>query len=195
MPRKLPVLLLFAIAVAGAGTLFARPKKPGLPEQFEKAQTVFVEGRDGDLTDLRLDRDQRNAILDMQDGIKDWGRYSLASSRIDADLIVVVYRGQYYHERTLPSTVQNPGIGGGHSPIQDPADASQSSTTNPNGTGREKDELRVYTFGQDGKLKGPIWKSQMDNGLHAPNLFLLQQLKYEVEKAYPNAPTKQPNTP
>jgi hypothetical protein len=193
MSRKLPVFLL--IAVASAGNLLAKPKKPSLPEQFEHARTVFVEARYGDITDLKLDRDERDAILDVQDGVNDWGRYALANSRIDADLILVVYRGQYYHERTFPSTVQSPGIGAGHSPIQNPADASQGSTTDPNGTGREKDELRVYTLGQDGKLKGPLWRSQMDNGLLAPNLFLLQQLKYEVEKAYPNTPAKQPNTP
>lgn len=193
MFRKLQVLLV--IAVASASTLLAKPKKPGLPEQFEKAQSVFVESRNGDLTDLRLDRDQRDAILDMQDGIRDWGRYSLASSRIDADLIVVVYRGQFVHERAFPNALPGAGAGSGRSPIQNPADASQASPTDAAGTGREKDELRVYTFGQDGKLKGPIWRSQMDNGLLAPNLFLLQQLKYDVQKAYPNPPATQSATP
>lgn len=193
MLRNLPVLLV--IAVASAGPLLGKPKKPSLPEQFEKAQTVFVEARDGDLTDLRLARDQRDAILDVQDGIHDWGRYSLASSRIDADLIVVVYRGRVYHEQTFPSTVPGAGTSPGHSPIQNPADASQSSPTDATGEGREKDELRVYTFGQDGKLKGLIWRSQMENGLRAPSLFLLQQLKSEVQRAYPNPPARQPDTP
>lgn len=195
MSRKLPVFLL--IAVVGAGNLLAKPKKPSLPEQFEHARTVFVEARDGDIRDLKLNRDERDAILDVQDGINDWGRFALSSSRIDADLILVVYRGQYFRERTSPNTVPGIGTGPGHVPLQNPADASQGAGTNPdtNDLGRDKDELRVYTFGQDGKLKGPIWRSQMDNGLLAPNLFLLQQLKYEVEKAYPNAPAKQPNTP
>jgi hypothetical protein len=193
MFRKLQVLLLMTVGCAS--TLWGKPKKPALPEQFEKAQTVFVESRNGDITDLRLDRDQRDAILDVQDGMRDWGRYSLASSRIDADLVLVVYRGRYFHERTFPSTVPGAGTGAGRSPIQNPADASQNSPTDAAGTGREQDELRVYTFGQDGKLKGPIWRSQMDNGLLAPNLFLLQQLKREVEKAYPNSPATQPKTP
>ncbi|MFC5863113.1 hypothetical protein ACFPT7_12475 [Acidicapsa dinghuensis] len=193
MLRKLLVLLL--IVFTGAAISQAKSKKPGLPEQFEKAKTVFVESRYGDLTDLRLNRDQRDAILDMQDGIQDWGRYSLASARVDADLIVVVYRGQYINGRSFPGNSPSTGPVPGRTPIQNPADASQSSATNPADTEREKDELRVYTLGQDGKLKGPIWRSQMDNGLLAPSLFLLQQLKYDVEKAYPSPAGGKPNTP
>jgi len=197
MRRTLPVLLLFTV-LAGSGTATAKPKKPSLSEAFETARTVFIETRDGrSILDLSLDQEERNAILDMQDAVQDWGRYSLSRSRRDADLILVLYKGRLRRDQpNLPAT------GGlrapiGHSPVQDPSDASQSGTTNnsPDGLTQEKDELRVYTIQSDGKLKGPIWRGELERGLTGPNPLLLRRLKDEVEKSYPAQPAKPQSTP
>ncbi len=198
MRRNVPMLLLLLV-FAGMDSATARPKKPSLPEAFETAHTVFVEARDArDITDLSLDSDDRNAILDVQDGIRGWGRYTLSRSRHDADLILVVYKGRLLRDQpnsATPGTVRIPG--GGHPPIQDPSDASQNGAGNssPDGLTQEKDELRVYTIQSDGKLKGPIWRSEQERGLNGPNSLLLRRLKDEVEKSYPAQSAKPQSTP
>jgi hypothetical protein len=196
MRRKFPVLFLLLV-IAGLGPAIAKSKNSSVPEVFETAHTVFVEARDGvDITDIKLNREDRNAILDVQDGIQDWGRYTLSRSRRDADLILVVHKGRLLRD---PSNSGVPGslrIPNSHAPIQNPADASQGSNTNdtPDGFTQENDQLRVYTIQSNGKLKGPIWDGELDRGLNGPSVFLLQRLKSEVEKAYPNPPAKpQPN--
>ena len=197
MRRNLPAfVLLLAIAVSAPAT--AKPKKPSVPEAFEAAHTVFVEARDDrDITDISLDTDDRNAILDVQDGIQDWGRYTLSRSRRDADLILVVYKGRVVRDQPNSAAPGSLRLPVGHSPIQDPSDASQSGTNtgSPNGLTREKDQLWVYTIQSDGKLKGPIWRDEQELGLNGPNVLLLRRLKDEVEKAYPSAPAKQQTTP
>ena len=186
------------LAITGSAVATAKPKKPSVPEAFETAYTVFVEARDAhDITDIWLDSDDRKAILDVQDGIQDWGRYTLSRSRRDADLILVVYKGRVVRDQPnsgVPGSLRLPV---GHSPTQDPSDASQSgmNTSSPDGLTQEKDRLWVYTIQSDGKLKGPIWRSEQERGLNGPNVLLLQRLKDEVEKAYPSAPAKQQPTP
>jgi hypothetical protein len=81
--------------------------------------------------------------------------------------------------------------------MPDPGDASQggNNTSLQDGLIQEKDELRVYTNQPDGKLKGLIWRSELESGLSGPNLLLLQRLKADVEKAYPNPPAKPQSNP
>jgi hypothetical protein len=169
MRRNLPVLALL-LAIAGSTPAIAKPKKPSLPEAFETAHTVFVEARnDHDITDISLDPDDRNAILDVQDGIQDWGRYTLSRSRRDADLILVVYKGRVVRDQPNSATPGTLRIPVSHSPIQDPSDASQSgtNTNSPDGLREEKDQLWIYTIQSDGKLKGPIWRSEQEANRNA----------------------------
>jgi hypothetical protein len=197
MRRNLLALVLL-LAITGSAPATAKPKKPSVPEAFETAHTVFVEARDDrDITDIRLDPDDRQAILDVQDGIQDWGRYTLSRSRSDADLILVVYKGRVVQDQPNSGAPGSLSLPAGHSPIQDPSDPSQSgaSTSSPDALTEEKDRLWVYTIQSDGKLKGPIWRSEQERGLKGPNPLLLRRLKDEVEKAYPSAPAKQQPTP
>jgi hypothetical protein len=200
MRRNLPAFILL-LAITGSAPATAKPKKPSVPEAFETAHSVFVEARDAhDITDIRLDPDDRKAILDVQDGIQDWGRYTLSRSRRDADLILVVHKGRVVRDQPnsgVPGSLRLPV---GHSPIQDPSDPSQSGTntsssSSSDGLTQEKDQLWVYTIQSDGKLKGPIWRDEQERGLNGPDVLLLRRLKDEVEKAYPSAPAKQKPTP
>jgi hypothetical protein len=197
MRRNLPAFVLL-LAITGSAPATAKPKKPSLPEAFETAHTVFVETRDArDITDIRLDRDDRKAILDVQDGIQDWGRYTLSRSRRDADLILVVYKGRVVRDQPNSGAPGSLHLPVSHSPIQDPSDASQgaTNTSSLNGPTLEKDRLWVYTIQSDGKLNGPIWRSEQELGLNGPNVPLLQRLRDDVEKAYPGAPAKPQPTP
>jgi hypothetical protein len=197
MRRNLPAFVLL-LAITGSAPATAKPKKPSVPEAFETAHTVFVEARDAhDITDISLDPDDRNAILDVQDGIQDWGRYTLSRSRRDADLILAVSKGRVVRDQPSSGAPGSLRLPAGHSPLQDPSDASQSgtNTSSSDGLTQEKDQLWVYTIQSDGKLKGPIWRSEQERGLNGPNVLLLRRLKDEVEKAYPSAPAKQQPTP
>jgi hypothetical protein len=197
MRRNLPAFIIL-LAITGSTAATAKPKKPSVDEAFATAHTVFVEARDDhDITDIWLDPDDRQAILDVQDGIQDWGRYTLSRSRRDADLILVVYKGRVARDQPNPGAPGSLRLPVGRPPIQDPSDPSQSGTNTsyPDGLTQDKDQLRVYTIQSDGKLMGPIWRSEQERGLNGPDVLLLRRLKDEVEKAYPNPPAKQQPTP
>lgn len=198
MKRK-PAIFLMLLAAVGFAS--AKPKHPSLPEIFETAKTIHVEARDArDITDISLDPETRNTILDVQDAIQDWGRYSLSRSRHEADLILVIYKGRLTRDPNnttptlgIPRGSNNPTS---HSPIQDPADASQgpNGSNSPDGFNQERDELKVYTLDANGKLKNILWHSEQIRGLDTPNLLLLKQLEREIDKEYPDPPaTKQSN--
>jgi hypothetical protein len=197
MRRTRPAFLLLLVII-GSVSASAKPKKPSVPEAFESAHTVFVEARDDrDITDISLDPDDRSAILDVQDGIQDWGRYTLSRSRRDADLILVIYKGRVIRDQPNSRAPGSLRLPIGHSPMQDPSDATQSGTDSRSADGLtpEKDQLWVYTIQSDGKLKGPIWRSEQELGLNGPDVLLLRRLKQEVEKAYPRSPAKQQAIP
>jgi hypothetical protein len=192
--RWIPAALFLVLTL---GFDSAHAKKPSIPEEFQTAKTVFVETQGGDITNLRLDPDDRNAILDTQEGVEAWGRYALSRSRYDADLIFVVTKG--HPQRDTPSsgfpasTSRTPQT---RSSIPDSSDASQRSPNDPttDALKLEQDQLQVYLLQSNHKLKGPIWRGQLPRGLDSPARLLLQRLKSDVEKAYPNPPAK-PSSP
>ena len=197
MNRNRAILSLLS-AVAILWPVLAHAKKhPNVPEEFESAKTVFVETQEGDITDLNLDREDRKAILDIQDGFEKWGRYSLSRSRLDADLIVVLRKGRVWRDPSSNSTLPGSRTPSARPPLQNPADASTGpdGSTSQDGFRREKDRLGIYTLQSNGKLKGPIWSDEVDRGLESPGILLLQRLKSDVEKAYPGAPAKKQSTP
>jgi len=197
MKRNLALLSLLITAIGLVSAPAKSKKRASVPEEFQSAHTVFVESREGDITDLKLDPEDRNAILDMQDAIQDWGRYTLSRSRRDADLIIVVHKGRVWRDQSNTASSAGPHLSTSHTPIQQPTDASQGSGNNnsPDGLTRENDELRVYTIQPDGKLKGPIWRDDQERGLNGPSILLLQRLKLDVEKAYPAQPATKQSTP
>lgn len=198
MERK-SVILLMLLVVAGFAS--AKPKHHGLPEVFETAKTVHVETLDErDITDISVDRQTRNAILDVQDAIQDWGRYSLSRSRHEADLILVIYKGRFRSNPNETPTLTSPRSSNSpasRSPIQDPADASEGSnrSSSTDGLDVEKDELKVYTLGPNGKLKDLLWHNESARGLDAPNLMLLKQLEREIDRTYPHPPATSQSNP
>jgi hypothetical protein len=193
MPKTLIAILLLI-----ATPILAQDKKrhPYVPEQFATAKSIYVEARDGGIDNLKLSREDRNAILDTQDAIQDWGRYTLAPSRVDADLILVVYKGKLTRDPLKgPNATQRNAPG--RPPLSNPGDASQPSLSSnaPDGPTQEKDELRVYTLDSKGKLQGPLWRSEQENGLLGANGPLIRRLKDDVERAYPANPSTKQSTP
>jgi hypothetical protein len=202
-PAKVAVVvavLLFALGVAQS-----KPKKSNVSAIFENARYVYVESMEGDIFKPGLYPEDRQAILDVQDRLSDWKRYTLTDRREHADLVFVLRKGRIVGQRDHvavgpPTRSPQPGIG-------DPGQASQSPTqgrgSGPLGqggielgaeaeTGPRADILRVYTLNPDGKLLGPIWSRDMEDGLDAPSVPLVQQLRSAVDKAYPPEAAQQP---
>lgn len=171
---------------------------------FEQAHFVYVQAMDGDVMKPSLYPEDRQAISDVQDGIRDWGRYSLAIRREDADLVFMVRVGRALGEQNRggisvgrppnpngPNSPNAPnGPNGPNGPNRQPGQFPEEGTVVGVGTelGPSDDMLRVFTTNPDGKLIGPIWHREMPDGLDGPTVPLLRQLRAAVEQAYPTQP-------
>lgn len=158
---------------------------------FEQAHFVYVQAMDGDVMKPSLYPEDRQAISDVQDGIRDWGRYSLAIRREDADLVFMVRVGRALGEQNRGGiSVGRPPNPNG--PNRQPGQQQPPDEGTGVGIGTElgpsDDMLRVFTTNPDGKLIGPIWHREMPDGLDGPTVPLLRQLRAAVEQAYPTQP-------
>lgn len=151
---------------------FAVAKDKTFPKQIVIAKYVLVTTYFGDnLADGRVPPVDRQAVIDVQDAIRDWGRYTLVYDRKAADLIILVRKGRAAETRDgigihAGSNRPNPSLG----PITD-MDA-----------GDPEDMLAVYNAAL-GTDTAPIWRDRMDEGLNAPEVQLLRELRTKVEAA------------
>lgn len=202
--RKVTALCLVLLA---AGAL-AKTKKSDVPTAFNQASYVFVESEDGDIFKPGLFPEDRQAIMDIQDALRDWKRYSITTRRDQADLVFIVRKGRLAGAQLhggvaggsrLPvgqAPVQSPGQGPGQSPSRDPGQMGNGSEVGARGeVGPDDDMLRVYQLTPDGKLVGPIWNRTQSDGLDAPQLALFRQLRAAVDKAYPDAAASKQSKP
>jgi hypothetical protein len=177
----------------------AKNKKPEVAAAFGSATYVYVESTDGDVFKPGLFPADRETIGEVEDAVRDWNRYKLATKREQAELLIVVRKGRLANGRL-----------GGQPPIGSPLPPNQSPNQAPGHApgiggnaggvetgaevGPEDDMLRVYMLNSDGKQTGPIWNRSMTDGLDAPQLVLFRQLRDAVERAYP-AGAPQPTKP
>lgn len=183
-------------------------KKDTLPAIFSNARYVYVQAEDGDIMRPGLFPEDREAIANVQDALKDWNRYALTLHRNDADLIIIVRRGRLASAQ-LHGRVDagSPPMIGGSYPSRNPSGAGNSAPGNDpdrdNGidnigarteVGPNDDTLRVFSLNPQGKLSGPLWSREMKDGLDAPDVLLLRFLKDAVDRDYPPQPTS-PSAP
>ena len=157
------VLLLVPFSVA--------KDKASFPKMIVKAKYVLVTSYFGDdLADSRVPSADRQAVIDVQDAIRDWGRYTLVYERKAAELIILVRKGRSAEVRS--------GIG-----IHTGSDRSPSvgPITDADG-GDPQDMLSVYnaSLGTD---TAPMWRDRMSDGLSAPGVKLVDELRTKVEAA------------
>ena len=193
-------IALFLIMIPAFVLAQQKTKKHNdVPAVFQNAHFIFVEAVDGDAIKPGLYPADRQAIFDVQDGLRDWNRYVLATRREEADVILVVRKGrvasaQAHAGVSLPSRLPPTGSPApGRSPGQtgDPDSVGTMAEIGP-----EHDILRVYLVGGDGgRTIGPLWTREMQDGLDAPSVVLLQQLRTAVERAYPRQPPQIKPTP
>ena len=88
--KAIALLLLFPAALL----LQAKDKKKTIvPAVFGQARYVYVEAVDGREFDPNLYPEDREAIADVRDALADWNRYTLTTEREQADLVIVVRKG------------------------------------------------------------------------------------------------------
>jgi len=183
---KAIALLVVLLPALGAAQ---KNKHNDVPAAFGTAHSVYVQAENGDISKPGVSPADRQAIANVQDALHAWNRYELAPHPQQADLVIVVRKAQPpnpndqtgLNQGPKPPGGQGPGRGQGLGGDAGGLDASPQM-------GAEQDRLRVYTVGPNGKLVGPIWTREMQNGLDGPGATIVQQLRLAVERAYPSAP-------
>ena len=186
--RCLALLLLIAPLLGYA----EKKKHTDAPAVFETAKSVYVEAEDGDYAKPGLSAADRQAIADVQDAMRTWNRYQLAVHREQADVVLVVRKGQPGNgdagiglSGSFRGSAQGTGAMPGPVSGQPGSPDSQSPGVQAGGV---EDRLRIYAVDPNGKIVGPVWTRELPNGLDAPGVILVQQLKMAVERAYPAPP-------
>jgi hypothetical protein len=191
--------LITAVALAlvlAASLAVAKDKKKNnkdVPALFNSARYVYVQAEDGDIMNPRLFPEDRDAISDVEDEIQDWNRYAVVLRQSEAELVMVVRRGR------LAAVQAHGGVGIGNGPELGGSYPGSRNPADPNGrggcvsteiggraeAGPPDDMLRVYSVNPDGSRGAILWSGSMQDGLSAPQMLLIKQLKQQVEHAYP----------
>jgi hypothetical protein len=200
MSRKTVITLLLILASALALAQHKHKKHDEVPAAFQYAHFIYVEAADGDALKPGLLPEDRRAIYDVEDSVRDWNRYTLVERRQTADIVLVVRKGRIAQVRSaisvgprLPSGVgsvgntnpnSNPNSNRGPDQLGQPGDNVGAAAE----VGPENDTLRVYLLDADGKLAGPVWMREIQDGLDAPEVLLMRELRTAVEHTYPSQP-------
>lgn len=192
--KLIPSIALAVVIAAPLG--FAKDKKKNdVPEMLATARYVYVQAEDGDIMNPRLFPEDRQAIADVQDELKDWNRYTVTINRDEAELMVVVRKGRLAAAQLHGGVGIGTGTeaGGPYPGSRNPAgpnnpgmDRGTSAEIGARGeAGPSDDLLRVYLVGTDGHRGALLWSREMRDGLDAPQALLVRQLRQAVDKAYP----------
>jgi hypothetical protein len=188
----IPILLVVPLATA-------KNKKPVLPADVLKAQTVLVMIKPDagePLTDISANRTAREAV---ERSLMKWGRFRLALDSETADLIFAVRTG---NGQTVRPTI-------GNSPMDNPPVIFQPGTTDTRGgvqsgrppgmnqptgvpdsprpgteIGPSEDTLEVYRGSFDHPLDNPpVWRFSGKDGLRAPSVLAVEQFHKAIDES------------
>lgn len=161
--------LLFLL-LSCSGLAFGQGYNP-LPKLVVHAKYVLVTTYAGDdLTNYKVMPDDRQAVVDVQNAIKKWGRYALTYDAKNADLILLVRKGH---------TVESqPGLQIGAGSATNPSIGAVA----PTDIGDSRDMLALYDAA-DGINSAPLWRDLMNAGLDPPQMRLVGELISAVDKA------------
>ena len=197
--KPLPVLALLVALASVSLPAQKHSKKSSAPSAaFNNARFVYVRAEDGDITRPGLFPEDRQAIADVLDGLRDWNRYAIVTSPGEADLIFVVRKGRLASAQgtaggSLGSSVPRVSVGSRDpSSVQDPGSEDVGIRGE---VGPPDDMLRVFLPNGDGRRGTPIWTGRQDDGLDPPAVPLLRQLRLAVDQAYPVKPPAQTKKP
>jgi hypothetical protein len=142
-----------------------------LPRLVVHARYVLVTTNAGyDLTNPSMMPDDRQAVIDVQNAIKKWGRYALAYQAKDAELILLVRKSHIAESqpqlRIGAGSTSKPSIG----------------ANVPTDVGDSRDMLVLYDAA-NGVDSTPLWRDLMKDGLNPPQMRLIGELRSAVDKA------------
>src|SRR5215472_5164350 len=158
LQRKASVWLLFAFALA-----VKAEDKNAILAVIRNATYVYIMAYSGDVFSPDVVPDDRHAVQNVQSAIEKWGRYKLVYNRGEADLVLVVRTGRLAE---VKGRVQ---VG-----IHGSAEAMGGEVGDP------QDTLEVYVASQ-GTKGPPLWRGRAQDGLKAPEMRLVQELRSKVE--------------
>ncbi|HWG20769.1 MAG TPA: hypothetical protein VG225_09580 [Terracidiphilus sp.] len=181
MRLRTSIAVVVALALLPS-LVFAQSKKTKktVSAIFANAQYVWVESEDGDIFNPNLLREDRQAIVDTENAIRDWNRYTLTARREEAELVFIVRKGRLATGKL--GTGVGPGPSGGQVPGQQGPIGRGVMVGGE--AGPPDDLLEVRTM-QDGKLSLRLWERSQPDGLEGPRVPLLQALRTAVEHDYP----------
>ena len=158
LKRNASTGLLFVFALA-----LKAEDKNAISAVVRNATYVMFTTYSGEVFSPDVTPDDRHAIQNVQDKIQKWGRYKLAYNRGEADLILVVRTGRLAEVKggvRVGTHGSGESIGG---EVGDP-----------------QDTLEVYMASQ-GINGPPLWRGRAPDGLKAPEMQLVQELRSKVE--------------
>ena len=179
LKRKASVLLLFVFALA-----LKAEDKSAIPAVIKNATYVYVMAYSGDVFSPEVMPDDRHAVQNVQSAIEKWGRYKLVYNRGEADLVLVVRTGRLAE---VKGGVQV-GVGTTTQRVGDTTSRSHGESIGGE-VGDPQDTLEVYMASQ-GTNGPPLWRGRAKDGLKAPEMHLMQELRSKVE-----APEKKKKKP
>jgi hypothetical protein len=166
MRRRIPIFILLFLA---SGLAAAQGFDP-LPKLVVHAQYILVTTNTGDdLTNPNMMADDRQAVVDVQNAIKKWGRYALAYNAKDADLILVVRKGRIVESQ--------PGLRVGAGSTTKPSIGANV----PTDMGDPREMLALFDASQ-GLHSTPLWREFAGGGLNPPQMSLVGDLRAAVDK-------------
>lgn len=190
--RSAKAIALLLVLIPGLVLAQKKAKKGGLPEVIGQARYVYVEALGGDEFKPGLPTEDRLAIADVRDALRQWGRYIYTAERDKADLVLVVRKGRQASANTGVDIGEPPEIGGNSGPGMGRQPRGQRSPDVAaevgGGAGLEDDMLEVCQINANGKLTSPLWVRSLEHGLNAPRVLLVAQFRQDVERAYPKTP-------
>ena len=169
--------------------VFAQHKKKHiLPAAFNSARYVWVESMDGDVYSPNLLPADRQAIVDVENALHDWGRYILTTRRSEAELVFVVRTGRAVEGKLgVDVGTQAPGPAGNSYPGQQQRPIGPGVMTGAE-VGPPDDLLQVCQLSDGDRLSSPIWMRSEGDGLSSPNVPLFRDLRKAIERDYPPGP-------
>jgi hypothetical protein len=166
--------LCFVVGLLFVPFLSAKDKAV-FPKQIVTAQYVLVTTYFSDnLADPSIPPADRQAVIDVQNAIRDWGRYTLVYDRKAAELIFLVRKG-----RTAETRDSIHIHGGSNQPTPSFGHETQGDVGDP------QDMLAVFDAAR-GTDTASIWRDRMTDGLNSPKVELVRELRTKVEAAAKN---------
>ena len=166
LKRKASVLFLFVFAL----TVKAEDKSV-ISAVMKNATYVYVMAYSGDVLSPEVMPDDRHAVQNVQSAIEKWGRYKLVYNRGEADLVLVVRAGRLAEVKG--------GVQVGTQRVGDTTTRTHGSAIGGE-VGDPLDTLEVYMASQ-GTNGMPLWRGRAQDGLKAPEVRLVQELRSKVE--------------